>query len=82
MRDAVSNMELLSEIKDALVSLAVDIDVIAGLEPDAALGNVAWGVWPPASWKSMATVDIPAYGYVSATSTAFSASRWLWLAGG
>src|SRR3954465_1742746 len=43
MRDAVSNLGLMSEIRDALTSLGVDINVIAGLEPDAALGNGGLG---------------------------------------
>ncbi|MCQ9191673.1 glycogen phosphorylase, partial [Escherichia coli] len=38
MRDAISNIGLMQEIRDALSSLGVDLDVIAGLEPDAALG--------------------------------------------
>ncbi|MDO1581951.1 glycogen/starch/alpha-glucan phosphorylase [Rhizobium oryzicola] len=63
MRDAVSNMGLLNEIRDALTSLGVDIDVIAGLEPDAALGNGGLGRLAACFMESMATVDIPAYGY-------------------
>ncbi|HEV7415550.1 MAG TPA: glycogen phosphorylase, partial [Tianweitania sediminis] len=39
MRDAFSNIGLMEEMRDALASLGVDIDVIAELEPDAALGN-------------------------------------------
>ena len=43
MRDAISNIGLMHEIRDALSSLGVDLDVIAGLEPDAALGNGGLG---------------------------------------
>jgi starch phosphorylase len=63
MRDAITNLEMMSEIKDALDSLGVDFDVIAGLEPDAALGNGGLGRLAACFMESMATVDIPAYGY-------------------
>ena len=60
MRDAVNNLGLMNEIRDALASLGVDIDVIAGLEPDAALGNGGLGRLAACFMESMATVDIPA----------------------
>ncbi|WP_454702456.1 glycogen/starch/alpha-glucan phosphorylase [Agrobacterium burrii] len=63
MRDAISNIGLMHEIRDALSSLGVDLDVIAGLEPDAALGNGGLGRLAACFMESMATVDIPAYGY-------------------
>ncbi|MGE7367636.1 glycogen/starch/alpha-glucan phosphorylase [Neorhizobium sp. NPDC001467] len=63
MRDAVSNLGLMAEIRDALSSLGVDISVIAGLEPDAALGNGGLGRLAACFMESMATVEIPAYGY-------------------
>ena len=63
MRDAISNIGLMHEICDALSSLGVDLDVIAGLEPDAALGNGGLGRLAACFMESMATVDIPAYGY-------------------
>lgn len=63
MRDAVSNLGLMQEIRDALSSLGVDVSVIAGLEPDAALGNGGLGRLAACFMESMATVDIPAYGY-------------------
>ncbi|AYD02252.1 glycogen/starch/alpha-glucan phosphorylase [Neorhizobium sp. NCHU2750] len=63
MRDAVSNLGLMSEIRTALTSLGVDVAVIAGLEPDAALGNGGLGRLAACFMESMATVDIPAYGY-------------------
>src|SRR5690606_38456122 len=61
MRDAVSNLGLMEEIRTALASLAVDLDVIAELEPDAALGNGGLGRLAACFMESMATVDIPAY---------------------
>jgi starch phosphorylase len=63
MRDAASNMELLDEMSQALSSLGVDIDLIAELEPDAALGNGGLGRLAACFMESMATVDVPAYGY-------------------
>ncbi|ANM12271.1 MULTISPECIES: glycogen/starch/alpha-glucan phosphorylase [unclassified Rhizobium] len=63
MRDAVSNLGLMEEVRDALTSLGVDVNVIAGLEPDAALGNGGLGRLAACFMESMATVDVPAYGY-------------------
>ncbi|WP_296014327.1 glycogen/starch/alpha-glucan phosphorylase [uncultured Agrobacterium sp.] len=63
MRDAITNMELMEEIRQALTSLGVEFDVIAALEPDAALGNGGLGRLAACFMESMATVDIPAYGY-------------------
>src|SRR5690606_13685607 len=63
MRDAVSNLGVVQELRDALASLGVDFDVIAGLEPDAALGNGGLGRLAACFMESMATVDVPAYGY-------------------
>ncbi|KQV66190.1 glycogen/starch/alpha-glucan phosphorylase [Rhizobium sp. Root1220] len=63
MRDAVSNLGLMEQVRDALASLGVDVAVIAGLEPDAALGNGGLGRLAACFMESMATVEIPAYGY-------------------
>ena len=63
MRDAVTNLELMDEMRDALASLGVDLDVVAALEPDAALGNGGLGRLAACFMESLATVDIPAYGY-------------------
>lgn len=63
MRDAVTNIGLMDELKEALASFGVDIDVIAELEPDAALGNGGLGRLAACFMESMASVDIPAYGY-------------------
>ena len=63
MRDAVSNLGLMEQVRDALASLGVDVSVIAGLEPDAALGNGGLGRLAACFMESMATVDVPAYGY-------------------
>jgi starch phosphorylase len=63
MRDAVSNLGLLENISLALQLLGVDLDTIEELEPDAALGNGGLGRLAACFMESMATVDIPAYGY-------------------
>ncbi|THV21555.1 glycogen/starch/alpha-glucan phosphorylase [Peteryoungia ipomoeae] len=63
LRDAMSNLGLMDDIRSALQSLSVEFDVIAGLEPDAALGNGGLGRLAACFMESMATVNIPAYGY-------------------
>jgi starch phosphorylase len=63
MRDAFSNLGLMETMREALASLGVDIDMIAKLEPDAALGNGGLGRLAACFMESMATVDIPAHGY-------------------
>ena len=63
MRDSINNLGLMAEIRDALTILGVDLDTITGLEPDAALGNGGLGRLAACFMESMATVDIPAYGY-------------------
>nr|HMQ58439.1 glycogen/starch/alpha-glucan family phosphorylase [Rhizobiaceae bacterium] len=63
MRDAISNLDMMEEVRAALASLGQDIDVLAELEPDAALGNGGLGRLAACFMESMASVDIPAYGY-------------------
>jgi glycogen phosphorylase len=63
MRDAVSNLGLMEELKSALTALEVNLDAISALEPDAALGNGGLGRLAACFMESMATVDVPAYGY-------------------
>lgn len=63
MRDAFSNLGLMDAMREALAIHGVDIGVIAGLEPDAALGNGGLGRLAACFMESMASVDIPAHGY-------------------
>lgn len=63
MRDAFSNLGLLEQMRQALADLGVDLDVIAALEPDAALGNGGLGRLAACFMESMASVDVPAHGY-------------------
>ncbi|WP_174803822.1 glycogen/starch/alpha-glucan phosphorylase [Martelella limonii] len=63
LRDAISNLEMIDAVNQALAKLDVDLVEIAGLEPDAALGNGGLGRLAACFMESMATVDVPAYGY-------------------
>ncbi|MFI0847653.1 glycogen/starch/alpha-glucan phosphorylase [Mesorhizobium sp. IMUNJ 23232] len=63
MRDAFSNIGLMDDMRAALSTLGVNIDLIATLEPDAALGNGGLGRLAACFMESMATVDVPAHGY-------------------
>jgi len=63
LRDAMSNLGMVEAIRGALAGLGVDLDAIAALEPDAALGNGGLGRLAACFMESMATVEIPAYGY-------------------
>jgi starch phosphorylase len=63
MRDAFSNLGLMDEMREALATLGVDLDMIAALEPDAALGNGGLGRLAACFMESMATVGVPAHGY-------------------
>jgi starch phosphorylase len=63
MRDAFSNLGFMEAMRAALGSLGVELDEIATLEPDAALGNGGLGRLAACFMESMATVDLPAHGY-------------------
>ncbi|MET0240515.1 MAG: glycogen/starch/alpha-glucan phosphorylase [Sphingobium sp.] len=63
MRDAISNLGIMEEVSRALDILGVSLEVVSELEPDAALGNGGLGRLAACFMESMATVDVPAYGY-------------------
>ena len=63
LRDALSNLELTSTFQQALSDLNVDLNFVEELEPDAALGNGGLGRLAACFMESMATLNIPAYGY-------------------
>ena len=62
-KEALSNLGLTETVRLALRQLGVDLDMIAELEPDAALGNGGLGRLAACFMESMATVGIPALGY-------------------
>ncbi len=61
--DNLNNLGKLDTIRAALAGLDVDLDKVRALEPDAALGNGGLGRLAACFMESMATLDIPAYGY-------------------
>ncbi|MCB1376603.1 MAG: glycogen/starch/alpha-glucan phosphorylase, partial [Rhodobacteraceae bacterium] len=63
MRDAVNNIGLMDQVREALKSLGVEVESLADLEPDAALGNGGLGRLAACFMDSMSTLGIPAYGY-------------------
>jgi len=63
LRDAMSNLGVMDQVKAALDLLSVDLNVIRELEPDAALGNGGLGRLAACFMESLASLDLPAYGY-------------------
>ena len=63
MRDALSNMGLMREMAQALREHGLDLATLEELEPDAALGNGGLGRLAACFMESLASLDIPAYGY-------------------
>jgi glycogen phosphorylase len=61
--DNLNNIGNLEIMRAALAGLDVDLDKLRALEPDAALGNGGLGRLAACFMESMATLDIPAYGY-------------------
>jgi len=63
LRDALSNMGLTREMEAALREHGLDLAQLEELEPDAALGNGGLGRLAACFMESLASLDIPAYGY-------------------
>ncbi|EIZ81083.1 starch phosphorylase [Novosphingobium sp. Rr 2-17] len=63
LRDALSNMGMTREMEAALTAHGLDLSTLEELEPDAALGNGGLGRLAACFMESLATLDIPAYGY-------------------
>ncbi|NVN88148.1 MAG: glycogen/starch/alpha-glucan phosphorylase [Rhodopseudomonas sp.] len=61
--DALNNMGLLPLFDAALGDLGVGLDDLRKCEPDAALGNGGLGRLAACFMESMATLEIPAFGY-------------------
>jgi starch phosphorylase len=63
LRDAISNLGTNDAVHDALASLGVDLAEIEEIEPDAALGNGGLGRLAACFMESLASLELPAYGY-------------------
>lgn len=63
LRDALSNLDKSDEMSEALKEYEQDLGVLEQLEPDAALGNGGLGRLAACFMESLASLDIPAYGY-------------------
>jgi starch phosphorylase len=63
LTNSLLNMGFYSECRGALADLELDIDRIRELESDAALGNGGLGRLAACFLDSMATLNLPGYGY-------------------
>ncbi len=63
LSDAMGNLGVAETVRAALAGLNVDLEAVAGAEPDAALGNGGLGRLAACFMESMASLAIPAYGY-------------------
>ncbi|WP_267397497.1 glycogen/starch/alpha-glucan phosphorylase [Sphingomonas sp. GC_Shp_1] len=63
LRDALSNLRHNDEVAEALKTLGVDLADLEEIEPDAALGNGGLGRLAACFMESLASLDLPAYGY-------------------
>ena len=63
LMNGMLNLGVEPECRTALEALGVDLDTIKEVEPDAALGNGGLGRLAACFLDSMATLQIPGYGY-------------------
>ena len=63
LSDTLNNLRLTDTARDALAGLGVDLDCLRTIEPDAALGNGGLGRLAACFMESMASLEVPAYGY-------------------
>jgi len=63
LRDALSNLGCTREMEQALREHGLDLARLEELEPDAALGNGGLGRLAACFMESLASLDIPAFGY-------------------
>ena len=63
LTDALGNLGLTGEARGALGELGQDLDRVSEAEPDAALGNGGLGRLAACFMESMASLDLPAFGY-------------------
>ncbi len=63
MTNNINNMGIMNEVTEALRELGYKYEDLAEVEPDAGLGNGGLGRLAACFLDSMATLDIPSYGY-------------------
>ncbi len=63
LRDAVTNLGMVRDMEQALRIHGLELGDLAELEPDAALGNGGLGRLAACFMESLASLNIPAYGY-------------------
>ena len=63
LRDAVTNLGVVRDMEQALRIHGLELGDLAELEPDAALGNGGLGRLAACFMESLASLNIPAYGY-------------------
>lgn len=63
LRDALNNLDLTGALERALRAHGFELSDLQEMEPDAALGNGGLGRLAACFMESLASLDIPAYGY-------------------
>ncbi len=63
LRDAVTNLQRNDEVAQALALHGIALADLEEIEPDAALGNGGLGRLAACFMESLASLDLPAYGY-------------------
>ena len=63
LTNAVYNLGLKESYSEALTQLGYDMEILVQKERDAALGNGGLGRLAACFLDSMATLDLPAWGY-------------------
>ena len=63
MTNNINNMGMMNDVTKALKQLGYSYEELADVEPDAGLGNGGLGRLAACFLDSMATLDIPSYGY-------------------
>jgi len=63
LSDTLNNLRLTEVAREALAGLGVDLERLRNIEPDAALGNGGLGRLAACFMESMASLEVPAYGY-------------------
>ncbi|MCU0669783.1 MAG: glycogen/starch/alpha-glucan phosphorylase, partial [Myxococcota bacterium] len=63
LETTLQNLGLLDEVERQLRRLGVDWESLVGAEPDAALGNGGLGRLAACFLESMASLDLPGFGY-------------------